>query len=292
MKVVVGGAFGNLGLDVLRSCIEHGYETVAIDMMERPVDGLDPESYVFHQVNASDPATLKGVCDGADAVITTIGLTKGSPTVTPMDVDYLGNLNLLNEAISSGVKKFIYVSVLLAKEGSFIPMLGAKAKMEDALTSSGIDYVIYRPTGYFYDIMKQFKPMIEKGSVTLLGHDTIHANVIDTRDFADYMVEHINDTNKIVNIGGQEVYSYEEIARMCFDAAGKKPDIRHAPVWTFDLISKLPKVKKEGRSGVVQFGKWVMTHQMVGDTKAGKKSFKEYIYQSFRSASNDSDIKQ
>lgn len=206
-------------------------------------------------------------------------------------MDYQGNLNLLNEAISAGVKKYIYVSVLLAKEGSFIPMLGAKAQMEDALTASGIDYVIYRPTGYFYDIMKQFKPMIEKGSVTLLGHDTIHANVIDTRDFADYMIEHINDNNKVVNIGGNEVYSYDEIARMCFDAAGKTPNIKHAPVWTFDLIAKLPKVKKEGRSGVVQFGKWVMTHQMVGDTKTGKKSFKEYIYQSFSTVPSDSHIK-
>ena len=135
--------------------------------------------------------------------------------------------------------------------------------------------------GYFYDIMKQFKPMIEKGKVTLLGKDTIRANVIDTSDFADYMVEHVNDKNLTVNIGGTEIYSYEEIAKMCFDAAGKKAVIKRAPVWTFNLISKLPKVKKEGRSGVVLFGQWIMTHQMVADTKVGKKSFKQYIYDTF-----------
>ncbi len=46
--------------------------------------------------------------DGADAVITTVGLTGVSSSITNYDIDFQGNLNLLNEAKRAGVKKFVY----------------------------------------------------------------------------------------------------------------------------------------------------------------------------------------
>ena len=59
-----------------------------------------------------------------------------------------------------------------------------------------MDYCIFRPTGYFYDIIKVFKPMIEKGEVTLIGNKPVHANVISTEDFADFITDHMCDKNK------------------------------------------------------------------------------------------------
>ena len=56
-------------------------------------------------------------------------------------------------------------------------MVHAKYLFEEELKKSGLTYVIHRPTGYFYDIIKVFKPMIEKGKVTLLGKDPIYANI-------------------------------------------------------------------------------------------------------------------
>ena len=40
-----------------------------------------------------------------DVVITTMGLTGASTVITSYDIDYQGNLNLLNEAKKSNVKK-------------------------------------------------------------------------------------------------------------------------------------------------------------------------------------------
>ena len=50
---------------------------------------------------------------------------------------------------------------------SVYSMLDAKAKFEAELKKSGLTWVIFRPSGYFYDIAKVFMPMIEKGKVTL-----------------------------------------------------------------------------------------------------------------------------
>lgn len=43
-------------------------------------------------------------------------------------------------------------------------MLHAKYLFEEELKKSGMEYVIYRPTGYFYDIAKVFKPYFEPPS--------------------------------------------------------------------------------------------------------------------------------
>lgn len=276
MKVVLAGAFGKLGSDILRALVRDGHDVLAVDMVLRELDGIEG-SYEKKQVDVTRPEQLKGLCDGADAVITTVGLTRTSAEVTNYDIDYQGNLNLLNEARRAGVKKFAYVSVLKADKAPKVPMLHAKYLLEEALKASGIDYVIFRPTGYFYDIAKVFKPMIEKGEVTLLGKKPVSANVIDTTDLADFMLLHLGDRNKTYDIGGTETYTYEEIARMFFAAAGKEPVIKHAPPFLFDVLAFVNKLKKNGKEAILRFSKWTLTESMVADHKFGKLSFKEYI---------------
>lgn len=276
MKVVLAGAFGKLGSDILRALVRDGHDVLAVDMVLRELDGIEG-SYEKKQVDVTRPEQLKGLCDGADAVIATVGLTRTSAEVTNYDIDYQGNLNLLNEAKRAGVKKFAYVSVLKADKAPKVPMLHAKYLLEEALKASGIDYVIFRPTGYFYDIAKVFKPMIEKGEVTLLGKKPVSANVIDTTDLADFMLLHLGDRNKTYDIGGTETYTYEEIARMFFAAAGKEPVIKHAPPFLFDVLAFVNKLKKNGKEAILRFSKWTLTESMVADHKFGKLSFKEYI---------------
>ena len=279
MKVVLAGAYGNLGADVFRSLIKEGHEVVALDMAQREI-GVD-KNFTFKKVDVTNPETLKGTCDGADVVITTVGLTKGSATVSNYDIDYQGNLNLLNEAKRAGVKHFTYISVIKADKAPKVPMLHAKYLFEEELKKSGMTYVIHRPTGYFYDIIKVFKPMIEKGEVTLLGKEPVHANVISTEDFGEFIVKSMMDENKVYNVGGKETYSYEEIANMCFEAAGKTPVIKRAPAWLFDVLAFVNKLKKNGKEAILRFSKWTLTEEMVGDTVYGDMSFKQYIKDSF-----------
>ncbi len=279
MKIVLAGAYGNLGGDIFRALLAAGHEVVAADMIERDL-GLEG-SFTFKKLDVTNPEALKGLCDGADALITTVGLTKTSAAVTNYEIDYQGNVNLLNEAKSAGVKKFVYISVLKADKAPKVPMLHAKYLMEEELKKSGIPYIIYRPTGYFYDIVKVFKPMVEKGEVTLLGNKPVSCNVIDTPDFAQYIVDHLGDENITVSIGGKETYTYEELANMCFAAAGKEPVIKRAPAMLFDVLAFVNKLKKNGKEAILRFSKWTLTEPMVGDVHYGEHSFAEYIKKSF-----------
>lgn len=278
MKVVLAGAYGNLGADILKSLLRDGHEVVAADIAERDLS-LEG-NYTFKKIDATKPETLNGLCDGADIVITTIGLTGASTTVTSYDVDYRGNMNLYNEAKRAGVKRFNYISVISCDEpeAEKVPMLNAKYLVEEEIKKQDMKYVIYRPTGYFYDIAKVFKPYVDKGEMQLLkGYGHVRANVVDCSDFADFIVEHMNDTNVTYNIGGKETYTYEEMATMCFEAADKPLKIKWAPVWLFGILANLPKIKKAGKHDIILFSKWTLSHDLVGNTCIGSKSFKEYI---------------
>ena len=279
MKVVLAGAYGNLGADVFRELIGNGHEVIALDMVQRDI-GIS-SGFKFFKMDVTDPKTLEGVMDGADILITTVGLTKGSASVSNYDIDYQGNLNLLGEAKKAGIRNFVYISVVKADTAPDVPMVNAKWLFENELKKSGITYVIHRPTGYFYDIVKVFKPMIEKGKVTLLGREPVYANVVSTEDFAKFILSHMTDENVTYSVGGKEKYSYEEIARMCFEAAGKEPVIKRASPGIFDMLAFINKLKKNGKEAVIRFSKWTLTHDMVGDTIAGDMSFAEYIKKSF-----------
>ena len=46
MKVVLAGAFGNLGAEILKSLVGAGHDVVAADLREAAIEGLDGK-YTF-----------------------------------------------------------------------------------------------------------------------------------------------------------------------------------------------------------------------------------------------------
>lgn len=279
MKIVLAGACGHLGSDIFRELLNKGHTVAATDRVDC---GLElTGDFTFQKLDITEPDTLKGLCDGADAVISAAGLTKASADLTNYDVDYQGNLNLLKEAQSSGAGVFIYVSILNADQASDVPLINAKYLFEQELKKSGMTYIIIRPTGYFYDIVNVFRPMLLGGHVTLLGYKPVRVNMIATEDLAQFIAGHLTDINMTYSIGGSEVYSYEEIANMCFSALGTKPDIKHVPSFIFNVSAWINHFMRNGSEDIIKFSKWTLTHDLIGTTKYGERSFKEYIKESF-----------
>ena len=279
MKVVLAGAFGKLGSDILRALCASEHEIVAADAVMRIPEDVDQSRFTAVQIDVTNPETLKGLCDGADVVLTTVGLTGASTKFNNYDIDYNGNLNLLREAQAAGVPHFAYISVINAHKGDGIPMVHSKFLMEQEIKKSGINYVIYRPTGYFYDIAHVFWPMIKDKSVQLLKvkKDPV-ANVIATADFAKFILETMCDDNKTYNVGGTETYTYREIAKMFYAADGVTDGpVKVVPGFMMDILSMLPKIKKQGKSDVIKFSKFTLMNDCYVDTEVPGKSFKEYI---------------
>ena len=90
------------------------------------------------------------------------------------------------------------------------------------------------------------------------------------------------DDGKMYDVGGKETYSYEELAKMFFAAAGKEPNISYAPTWLFDVLAWVNKMKKNGKEAIIKFSKWTLSEEMVGDTKVGDHSFAQYIKDQYK----------
>ena len=181
---------------------------MAADAVVRVPDDVDASRFETRQIDVTRPETLEGLCDGADVVITTVGLTGASTKVTNYDIDYRGNLNLIEAARAAGVAHFGYVSVINADKGDGIPMVHSKYLLEQELKASGLTYVIWAPHRLLpTTIAHVFWPMIKSKSVQLLktkGGFEPRANVIDTRDFARFILETMCDKNRTYSVGGTE----------------------------------------------------------------------------------------
>ncbi|MGQ7868745.1 SDR family oxidoreductase [Sunxiuqinia sp. sy24] len=228
-KILLAGATGYLGRFVASELQNQNYLTT---ILVRDKNKVSPNLIGMKTIVAeiTKPDTLHGIMNDVDAVISTVGITRQKDGLTYMDVDYQGNLNLLNEAKKAGVKKFIYVSAFNADKLTHLKMCYAKERFVQELKKSGLDYCIIRPNGFFSD-MTEFLKMAKKGKAELFGDGNYRMNPIHGADLAEVCVNAINDKERTIEVGGPEVLTHNEIVDLAFSTLNKKVKVSYMPEW-------------------------------------------------------------
>lgn len=229
-KILLAGATGYLGSHIASKLMQSGYHLRVIVRSPGKLQhlGLDVEDVFQGQVTR--PETLSGCCSGIDTIISTVGITRQKDGLTYMDVDYQANLNLLNEAQAAGVRKFIYVSVLNGDKLRHLKICDAKERFVERLQSSGIEYCVLRPNGFFSD-MSEFHSMATRGNIYLFGRGEQKANPIHGEDLADVCIDAIENSDQEIKVGGPDTLTYNQIASLAFESIGNKPRVTHIPDW-------------------------------------------------------------
>jgi len=228
-KVLLAGATGYLGRYITQELLSRNLETKIIVRDKHKVK-FDTPNLEIIEAEVTKPETLDNLFNGADVVISTVGITRQKDGLTYMDVDYQVNKNLIDEAKKSGVQKFIYISVLNGEKLRQLKICEAKEKLGDYLKSSGLDYSIIRPNGFFSD-MGDFLKMAKGGKVYLFGDGKLKLNPIHGEDLAKVVVDTINQDAKEINIGGPDMLSQNDIAELALKAYSKPIKIIHLPDW-------------------------------------------------------------
>ena len=151
--------------------------------------------------------------------------------MTYMDVDYQGNSNLLKEAIKDKVESFEYISAINGDKLRHLKIFEAKEKFVDELKSSGINYCVLRPNGFFSD-MTDFLNMAKAGRVYLFGSGMLRLNPIHGEDLAKVCVDKMLEEVKEETVGGINILTQNEIAELALNAWNKPLKISHLPDWT------------------------------------------------------------
>ena len=237
-KILLAGATGYLGSHIAKKLIQSAYDLRVVVRSPDKLVQLGIEVEEVFQAELTRPETIKGCCSGIDTVISTVGITRQKDGLTYLDVDYQANLNLLNEARESGVRKFIYVSVLNGEKLRHLKICDAKEKFVEQLEKTDLEYCVVRPNGFFSD-MSEFYAMALKGNIYLFGSGEQKANPIHGEDLAVVCVDALDSSDKVIKVGGPDTVSYTQIAEMAFEVAGRKPKITRIPDWVRTSILKL-----------------------------------------------------
>jgi len=233
--VLIAGATGYLGGYVARELKKQNYFTCAlVRNAQKLADKGIPADQVI-QAPLTDKHAIADCCNGIDVVFSSVGITRQKDNLTYMDVDYQANLNLLEAARRSGVKLFIYVSVLNGDKMQDLKICAAKEKFVAALKNSGLNYCVMRPSGFFSD-MGEFYKMVKKGRAFLFGNGQQRSNPIHGEDLARVCVDAIKNGSQEICVGGPEILTQEQIANIAFNVTGNKKKITYIPAWTSKLL--------------------------------------------------------
>ncbi|MGI3166349.1 SDR family oxidoreductase [Pseudooceanicola sp. 200-1SW] len=225
MKVLIAGATGYLGRHLCAEYARRGQHVTALVRARARAPG---HADLTVEAEATRPETLRGVMDGIDLVVSSLGITRQADGLGYREVDFQANLNLLREAEAAGVGRFAYVHVLNAQAMAEVPLVAAKAAFVTALQASDLPATVIAPTGYFSD-MGDILAMARRGRVWLFGDGQGRLNPIHGADLAQAVAEATAARRGWVEVGGPDVMTQEEVARAAFAALGTTPRITHLP---------------------------------------------------------------
>jgi len=275
-RVLLAGATGYLGGFILKELLQQGFEVKALVRNLKKIVLNNQASLKLCEVEVTNPESIVGCCDDVEVVISTIGITKQKDGLSYMDVDFQANLNLLQEAQRAGVSQFIYVSALNAEKLQHLSICKAKELFVEKLKASGLRFCIIRPNGFFSD-MTEFLTMAQKGRVYLFAKGQFKTNPIHGADLAKVCVGAIESQDQEIEVGGPEIFTHEQIARIAFTSVKKTPKIIYIPEWLRVIVIRLlQSLTKPTFHGPVEFFMTVMAMDMVAP-KYGNKTLKAFF---------------
>jgi uncharacterized protein YbjT (DUF2867 family) len=127
----------------------------------------------------------------------------------------------------------------------FSDLAAAREKVVVWLKGSGMDYTVFRPTGYFNDITLVYDKIATKDVYKLYGDPDVKMNPLHAADFADLVAKAIEapDWRNIEkDVGGPEIFTRRQIAELAFKVHGKEPKIKVTPLWQFAMIMYVMKL--------------------------------------------------
>lgn len=152
MKVLVAGAHGNTARRLVRFLVGGGHEVRGLvrkreQFPDVESDGAEP---VLCDLENEEVAGVGKAAEGCDAIIFAAGAGPGSGEARKETMDYGGAVKLVEAAEQREVSRYLMLSTMgtddpESRPEAMRPYLLAKARADEHLEASSLDYTIIRP---------------------------------------------------------------------------------------------------------------------------------------------------
>lgn len=202
MKLVVLGATGGTGLEIIRQTIKRGHSVTAL---VRSPERLSMSAFDDHldiiKGDLLNQPELERVIEGRDAVLSAFGTRTGEPRVQGRFATALRKAMM-----QTGVRRVALMSTSFLFRDSIAPFIVGRlffrkvmtdaSEMEGVISESGLDWTIVRPVR-LTDAPYTGRYRVQEGHLPTLGFTISRA---DVADFMIKAVENRSSTRKIVGV--------------------------------------------------------------------------------------------
>jgi uncharacterized protein YbjT (DUF2867 family) len=254
MDVLVIGGSGFIGTALCTELDSRGHDVTALSRTPDGTDLPDSVETVMGDVTAYD--SIASAFEGNDVVVNLVAL---SPLFKPkggnskhFDVHLGGTENIVRAAQEHDVGTLVQMSALGADPNGDTAYIRSKGQAEVAVSESGLNYVIIRPSIVFGD-GGEFVPFTKKLTTPFVtglpgGGDRTRFQLIWVGDLVPMLADAIegDERNSIYELAGPEVLTLADVTKLVYRANGQSVTILPIPMQIVDLglsvIGPLPGV--------------------------------------------------
>jgi len=231
MRLAITGGTGFVGSHLIDKALAAGHEVVALTRRDQP----PRDRLLWVRGDLQDRDALEQLVADADALIHVAGVITGQSAAAFEKGNVQGTLAMLAAATAGGVRRFVHVSSLAAREPRLSLYGASKARAEELVHGSGLDWAIVRPPAVYGPGDRETLELFRMAKLgVMLMPPKGRVSVIHADDLADLLLA-LADADAPSNIlieaddGKPSGWTHREFARALGQAVGTRPAIVSSP---------------------------------------------------------------
>jgi uncharacterized protein YbjT (DUF2867 family) len=254
-RILIAGASGSVGYELLQQAREAGHWVRAQARSTTHYGKLARYANDVVLADVANPLTLAGITREVDVVVSCLGapVSLSHPEKRSFHhIDYMGNRSLLEQAVETGIERFVYVSVHLAPGYTHTAYVQAHEAFVDKLQLAKMPHTIVRPTGIFSALVDMLA-YARFGFVPTIGDGQAKTNPIHEAEVARACLESVEGGPQSIDCGGPDVYTRREVAELMFKVMDKTPFVFRMPPALFRASGWLGSIGSERKRELYEF---------------------------------------
>ena len=275
--ILIVGASGRLGSVVAQRLLAQGEAVRVMTRTPLKLAHLQQQGAEVVSGDLRDPASLLSACQGVEQVLAAAHALVGKGDNNPHTVDDAGNRDLIDAAKAAGVKHFLFMSILGASPDAPPEFFRIKYRTEEYLRESSLSFTILRPSA-FMDLWAQLigQPIVEQGKTTIFGRGDNPINFVAVQDVAHFVCIALEDSrvrNGVIEVGGPENLTLNQVAETFERASGHQAKERHIPLSVMRVMSILMRPINPALSRQIHLGIYMDTANLRYDMTETARAF-------------------